>query len=290
MTVEPPLFFVCGTPRDRHGFECAALDGRREPEGLRERIDRDLKEQFPKSDESTHVLSRIPAGASEAAVFYAEYRRIEPNDKQHNRGAYIAAGFWAACPLTPAQAFDALDRIEAIHNDLAEKRDPGTNRFPRDFRIPEYTAPDLAENYRGQWVDLLCRTASGTGGGDLIQTSGQVGQGALADLLAKLAAAEAGPPRPSARDNRSPRLLLAGSREALDEAPRTHRNLRKLERLEKERAKIIKALAQTALDTPRRAPGAGAAPVIAKREIALLAAGAAAILAVIGAVMGVLVL
>ena len=172
-----------------------------------------------------------------------------------------------------------------------ESATPGTNRFPRDFRIPEYTAPDLAENYRGQWADMLGRAASGTGGGDLILTSGQVGQGALATLLANAAAAEAGPPRPSARDNRHRGAsLLEALREALDEAPRTHRNLRKLERLEKERAKIIKALAQTAFDAPRRAPGAGAAPVIAKREIALLAAGAAAILAVIGVVMGVLVL
>lgn len=275
------------------------LYGRRLPDGLRANLDIVPREKFPKPGEPTHALSRVSTGAAEAAV-YAEYRRINPSDRQHNRGAYIAVGCWAAPPLTPAQAVEALDRIEAIHDDLAGKRDPATNEFPRDFRLSAYAAPDPAESCRGQWADLISRAASGPGSGSKIWTSEEVRQGALAKLLANTETAEAGPHRPSARNNRSgsARLLEALLREAGSEAPQTRRNLQKLARLEEERTRIIGALTRTVHDGPRRAPGAGAHPVVPKwgialpatsRKIVFAAAVATVALAIIAAMVAIVI-
>ncbi len=120
----------------------------------------------------------------------------KPSDASYNRGAYIAVGCWVDSPLTPAEAIEVLDRIETIHSDLARKRNPETNAFPRDFRLDMYAAPGPAGNYRGQWTDLLCLAASGTGSRNYILTSGEIRQGAFEKLVAKTETVEAGPPPP----------------------------------------------------------------------------------------------
>ena len=153
------------------------------------------RKKFPRPNEPTYALSRVPAEASEATV-YSEYRCINPSDASYNRGAYIAVGCWVDSPLTPAKAVEVLDRIETIHSDLARKRNPETNAFPRDFRLDAYAAPGPAGNYRGQWTDLLCLAASGTGSRNYILTSGEIRQGAFEKLVAKTETVEAGPPPP----------------------------------------------------------------------------------------------
>jgi len=64
---EAPVFFGCGTIRDRHGFECRALDGRNVPVRLRDLIDGRL-EKRPQPGNPTHALFRLGAEGGEAAV------------------------------------------------------------------------------------------------------------------------------------------------------------------------------------------------------------------------------
>lgn len=133
-----PVFFVCGTPRDRGGFESVALGGRQLPADVASQIDKSSQEAGLEPDHPAYLCGRIEIGRSGLfAAVYAEYRWIQPSDAPNNRGAYIAVGFCTDAPLDPVHAAAAFWRIEATHRDLAARRDGG-HSFPQDFRLRDY--------------------------------------------------------------------------------------------------------------------------------------------------------
>ena len=291
LTDDPPIFFVCGTPSDRHGFEYKALDGRRLPPRLARYVDAIPKEKFPKRGEATHTFRRIEEGELGGAI-YAESRWIHPNDTDHNRGAYIAAGCWAEAPLSPTQAIEALHRIEDIHDDLAAHRDRGAEAFPPGFRLHAYTAPKPSAAHRGQLADLLYLAAAGIGPwegktGALVRTSEEIGQGSLARHCIHERTVAPAPMQPARPEDRSWQTRLHDvMQEAMSESPRTRQLLGKLSRLEEQRISIVKTLFRGVQQAPRR-PGTrggrsssgsqgvagGAGRGLTSREIGLSAAG-----------------
>ena len=253
LTSGSPIFFVCGTPSDRYGFECKSLDGRRLPDQSAKFIDVVPKDKFPKRGVATHILHRVDTGGTGTAI-YAEYRWIHPNDTEHNRGAYIAVGCWTETPLTIAQAMEALYRIETVHSDLAAKRNPDTDIFPPEFQLHAYTAPTPTETNRDQLADMYCQASAGAGTyndefGMLIHTSEQIAQGSLARFRTPTRKLEQAPPQRSFPNDRSWGVRLHEvMQEAMNEAPQTRQALRKLLRLEDERTQVIKTLTRAAGD------------------------------------------
>ena len=259
LTADSPIFFVCGTPSDRHGFEYKALDGRHLPDQAAKYLDVIPKEKFPERGEATHILRRIKTGELGTAI-YAECRWIHPNDIEHNRGAYVAVGCWIEAPLTPTQAMEALHRIEGVHVDLAAHRNQDTETFLPDFQLHAYTAPRPAETNRHQLADLLYQAGAGIGlwdgkAGRLIQTSEEIRQGSLARLCILNRTMDQAPPQPARPDNQDWQTRLHDvMQEAINEAPQTRQALRKLSHLEEQRIKIVKTLIRTVNEAPRR-PG-----------------------------------
>ncbi len=254
--LKSPALFVCGTPSDRYGFECRTLDGPQVPDGFARYLDDIPAEKFPKRGDATHFFFR---DKDEGWAMYAEYRSIHPNDADHNRGAFIAVGCWSNAALTPDQAMEALFRIEDVHRDLAERRDPDTDSFSPDFQLPEYAAPNLVvldrdQVDRSRLADLFCQAAAGRGtysgqSGSVTLTSKEVGQGLLAQFCAPPPEAEPAPPDPGSWQTRLDEVIRYG----MDESLQTRQALRKLSKLEDQRAKVLKSLTRSS----RRASGAG---------------------------------
>ena len=288
LTDDPPIFFVCGTPSDRHGFEYKALDGRRLPPRLANYVDAIPKEKFPERGEATHIFVRIGEGELDGAI-YAESRWIHPNDTEHNRGAYIAAGCWVEAPFSPTRAIEALHRIEDIHDDLAAHRGRGAEAFPPGFRLHAYTAPEPSGARRGQLAGLLYLAATGTGPwegktGALVRTSEEIGQGSLAAYCIHERTMAQAPIQPVRPEDRSWQTRLHDvMQEAMSESPRTRQLLGELSRLEEQRISTVKTLFRAVQEAPRR-PGArggrsssgphgAAGRGLTAREIGLSAAG-----------------
>ena len=273
--LKSPIFFVCGTPSDRYGFECITLDGRQFPDRPARYLDNVPAEKFPKRGDATHFFYR---DGPEGWAMYAEYRSIHPNDVDHNRGAFIAVGCWSNAALTPDRAMEALFRIEAVHRDLVERRHPDTDSFPPDFQLRAYAAPnpatvlDPVEVDRLRLADLFCQAAAGRGtyggqSGALILTSNEVDQGSLARLCtpspeARRASAEPAPPDPGSWQTR----LYEVMRDAAHEAPQTRQALQRLSKLEDERAEVIKSLTRVANEALRRSRLGKAAPARSSRR------------------------
>ena len=260
LTTEPPIFFVCGTPSDRHGFDYIVLDGHHLPSSLSlaRCIDSLPKEKFPAHGMETHAVYRIETDGLRSAI-YAEYRWIHPNDTEHNRGAYIAVGCWAKAPLTTAHATRALQRIKTVHDHLTSRRNPKTDTFPPDFQLRDYTAPTPTEGSCGQFqlVDLLCQAVAGNGAfagprERLIRTSDEIRQGFLEEFCVPAQSQNQAPPHPNFAGRRSWHAQLHDVlQDAMREAPRTSQAISRLSRLEEERTRIITALIQNTSETPR---------------------------------------
>ena len=264
LTADSPIFFVCGTPSDRRGFEYKALDGRHLPVQPSD-LDFIPENEFPDRGEATHVLRQVGTGGRGAAV-YTECRWIHPNDTEHNRGAYIAVGCWVEAPLSPTSAMRVLHRIESIHEDLAARRDQDTEAFPPDFRLRTYTPAKPEEIGRDQLTELLCRTAAGNGAckeilRDPTRTSGEVRQGALARLCILLctltsatARAPRQPDRPDHRGRQARSREVEVMRKVLSKVRQRHREHQKLLHQEKQWIKEIETSIRSASVAP---PAAG---------------------------------
>ncbi len=150
-----PLFFICGTPKDRVGFVYNTLDGGRLPEAIANEIDRLSQHQDMAfgPEMPVGICCRVKTGDADGlSAFYAEYQSIQPSDADHNRGAYIAVGYWTDAPINDLQAEAAFWRIKAIHSSLAAKRDGG-HAFPPDFDLSHY-ALSASERSWGQSDEL----------------------------------------------------------------------------------------------------------------------------------------
>ena len=268
LTETAPIYFVCGTPSDRYGFEYKALDGRHLPRPAAKHLDVDLSNKFPQRGVSTHCFRRDRVEERDAAI-YIEYRWIHPNDTDHNRGAFIAVGCWVDTSLTIVQAVEALCRIGRIHDDLAARRDPDTDAFLPEFQLSAYTAPIGREICHLQLADVFSQAASGRGVyegkfGSIVYTSEEIREGSLKRFYTPPEGANQGPSKPIVPSNQSWRAQLQDAlQEAMREAPQSKQSLRRLLRLEEERARIIKAVSRSVDDGVRhsRTNGRGTAGV-----------------------------
>ncbi len=242
-----PIFFVCGTPSDRYGFEYITLDGRQLPEQATKHLDTNRTEKNPQGKGATHFFYH---DGREGWAIYAEYRSIHPKDTDYNRGAFIAVGCWSSTALAPDQAIEALLRIENIHRELKKKRHPDRDSFLPEFQLSAYVAPTHVTMLGSEKVVrlrlaiLFCQAIAGHGTyGDpfrnLILTSNETLQGSLARLC---------PPAPKIPDPPDTRNWGARLYKVAQDAPRTGPQIRReLQRLPKDKfAKITKLLERIA--------------------------------------------
>src|SRR5687767_3509669 len=79
-------FFVCGTPSNNRGFELVELGPERLPGAPEAYLDKAPADAV----ESHRIESILVAG--QRHVEYSRVLRINPNDSEANRGAYVAVG------------------------------------------------------------------------------------------------------------------------------------------------------------------------------------------------------
>ena len=246
MKPEAPIFFVCGTPIERHGFECKELDDRRLPNWSRPYLDTLPPQKLPTRGEATHYFCRVESEDPRVAI-YAEYRWIQPNDTERNRGAFMAVGCWSEAPLSATHAMAALLRIEAVHTDLRDKRNPDTDSFLPEFQLRSYTAPNGSiESSQVQLSELYRQAAAGVGAyegktGSLFLTAAEIRQGSLAEWTTGTSDQQPSPPAAPVNISRGTAFSEA-IQEAMSEVPQTRRVLRKLLSLEEQRTKLLRSL------------------------------------------------
>lgn len=124
-------FYVCGVISDRRGFEHVDLGPERLPGFPPQYLD-----VPPAGDRLSHGFERIDAGGS-TFIKYARYRRIEPNDSESNRGAYVAVGFITARALPMHVAASCIDLASQIFGHLTAFLRPD-DRFASEFKLGNY--------------------------------------------------------------------------------------------------------------------------------------------------------
>jgi hypothetical protein len=84
--------------------------------------------------------------AGRAFVRYSRYLRINPNDSQTNRGAYLSVGFLAARALPLHVGANCMDLVSQVVGHLKSTLGPD-NSFDRNFRLADYAYNgDLSES------------------------------------------------------------------------------------------------------------------------------------------------
>jgi hypothetical protein len=143
-------FFVCGTPSNHRGFELVELGPERLPGSPETYLDRPP----PDAAECHRVESVVVDG--QRYVQCSRVLRINPNDAEANRGAYVAVG----CLLRERLAFHAvancLDVVAELYGRVSSALTPDRS-FPVGYRLADFAhvgAP-LAERAAYQCSPLL---------------------------------------------------------------------------------------------------------------------------------------
>jgi hypothetical protein len=125
-------FFVCGTPSNHRGFELVELG----------------PEKLPGSPAA--YLDKAPAGAAECHriepllidgqryVQYSRVLRINPNDAQANRGAYLAVGCLIRERLPFHTVANCLDAVSELYGRVCSGLTPDRS-FPSGYRLADFT-------------------------------------------------------------------------------------------------------------------------------------------------------
>lgn len=124
-----PVFFVCGTPSDKRGFEYAALGPGTLPGNPPAYLDRRLERR----EGVSYSIEVVSTGAVRMAL-YTQCYPINPNDSRINRGAFYAVGF--VCAETPELhvASSCIARVGQLATTLSAELGP-ENAFPQGFRF-----------------------------------------------------------------------------------------------------------------------------------------------------------
>ncbi len=131
--MQASYFFVCGTPSDREGFRYHCLDGDRLPGDPASYLDRVTEV----GKEGVVAVDLISAD-SVKLVLFIEYRAIQPNDRDYNRGAYIAAGFLSHPDPEIHSLSNSIARVNEILGALTSMLDQ-RGAFPKDFKIENFS-------------------------------------------------------------------------------------------------------------------------------------------------------
>ena len=143
-------FFVCGTPSNNRGFEFVELGPERLPGTPEAYLDK-----APSDAVECHRIESILI-ADQRYVEYSRVLRINPNDAQANRGAYIAVG----CLIGQRVAFNAVsncvDAVSELYGRVCSGLTPERS-FPIGFRLTDFahTGSALEERTAYQCSPLL---------------------------------------------------------------------------------------------------------------------------------------
>jgi hypothetical protein len=125
-------FFVCGTPSNQRGFELVELG----PERLPGSPEAYLDKAPPDAAECHRIESVVVDG--QRFVQCSRVLRINPNDAEANRGAYVAVG----CLIRERLAFDAvancLDVVAELYGRVSSALTPERS-FPVGYRFADFT-------------------------------------------------------------------------------------------------------------------------------------------------------
>jgi hypothetical protein len=124
-------FFVCGTPSNHRGFELVELGPERLPGSPETYLDR----QPPEYADCHRVESVVVDG--QRYVQCCRVLKINPNDAEANRGAYVAVG----CIFRERLAFNAvancLDAVAELFGRVSSALTPERS-FPAGYRLADF--------------------------------------------------------------------------------------------------------------------------------------------------------
>ena len=132
-------FFVCGTPSNNRGFELVELGPAKLPGSPETYLDK-----APAVAECHRVESVLIDG--ERYVQYSRVLKINPNDAEANRGAYIAVGCLIRERLALGAVANCLDAVSELYGRVSSAL-TAERAFPASFRLADFThiGPPLDE-------------------------------------------------------------------------------------------------------------------------------------------------
>lgn len=148
-----PLFFVCGTPSNKRGFEWTCAGDRRMPGEPSAYLDIFAPDQMAQG--RTFVSKSLELDGNPYALV-GLYQRINPNDSRTNRGAYVAAGALLDGPVRLDDGIAALCYAQQLLGRLDAYRD-GSNAFARGFELKDFVFGQEYKDFPAIFVlDSMC--------------------------------------------------------------------------------------------------------------------------------------
>ena len=143
-------FFVCGTPSNNRGFEFVELGPERLPGAPEAYLDK-----APADAVECHRIESILVGG-QRYVEYSRVLRINPNDAEANRGAYIAVGCLVGQRVPFHTVANCVDVVSELYGRVSSALTPERS-FPVGFRLADlaYTGSPLHERTAYQCSPLL---------------------------------------------------------------------------------------------------------------------------------------
>jgi hypothetical protein len=124
-------FFVCGTPSNNRGFELVALG----PEALPGAPETYLDKAPPDTAECHRIESVVVDGQRYVQV--SRVLKINPNDAEANRGAYVAVGCLIRERLALHAVANCLDVVAELYGRISSALTP-ERAFPAGFRLADF--------------------------------------------------------------------------------------------------------------------------------------------------------
>lgn len=124
-------FFVCGTPSNNRGFELVELGPAKLPGSPETYLDK-----APTVAECHRIESVLIDG--ERHVQYSRVLKINPNDAEANRGAYIAVGCLIHERLALGAVANCLDAVSELYGRVSSAL-TAERAFPASFRLADFT-------------------------------------------------------------------------------------------------------------------------------------------------------
>jgi hypothetical protein len=143
-------FFVCGTPSNNRGFELVELGPERLPGAPEAYLDKAPADAV----ESHRIESILIAG--QRHVEYSRVLRINPNDAEANRGAYVAVGCLIGQRVALHTVANCVDVVSELYGRVSGALTPERS-FPVGFRLADlaHTAAAFDERMAHQCSPLL---------------------------------------------------------------------------------------------------------------------------------------
>src|SRR5690349_6310331 len=156
-------FFVCGTPSNNRGFELVELGPERLPGSPESYLDKPP----PDAAECHRVESVVVDG--QRHVLCSRVLRINPNDAEANRGAYVAVGCLLRERLGLNAIANCLDLIAELSGRVASAL-TAQRSFPAGFRLGQLALAGAALDESAAYqcspllvVDVVAQALNGEG-------------------------------------------------------------------------------------------------------------------------------